>query len=557
MPSNSPIVCWLNMTDLSSSLVVAAVLALCSSIRIRSKVALMESARAAWKVRARPKVVFRFYITETITRNKKIPSPLLHMYYVLSKSLKIIPQPTMKLSRASLIQQVGLSSRSSRIRTSTPAKVFQSYNYCNRYRSFSSNVSSLKPKQCRPTRIKAPTCSPVTSTSFIYVNRCRSTAARYASNQAEPSALSPSSPPTTASTTGTTQHRRYNSLINPPTITLPPPLDIPERKAGQFFIAYLYSRGRAYLNFFKSGLKNAWAMYRMAQVIKKKQDISNNASQTKQPLTSNFNDPQPPSIPSITRAEFQLLQRNSTALSKVAPFGLFVLIFAEFSPLLLVYMTGIAPEPCQLPSVQEKIEKKFNERKFKSFIRYKEHVENTETGREDMRLLKAMSSDGDGGTSSAPLTSTHSTSVSPGKESTASLIDTLSTPSLHHASTAVKAHSAILDRFSFNPLTSRVTSFLLTRDYLTRCIRQRLAYLRTDDALLLRDGSVEELSSAELKRAVAERGYLSSAAMGVSDGMRKKQLKEWIGRSIGRKASARPSAGGIGEDGLIRLVLED
>ena len=295
-------------------------------------------------------------------------------------------------------------------------------------------------------------------------------------------------------------------------------------------------------------------MYRAAQVIKRRQDIAKNSSQSAIPATSNLTDPQPPSISSITRAEFQLLQRNRSALSKVAPFGLFIFVFAEFSPILLLYVTSIVPEQCQLPSVRAKIDRKFNERKYKSFVRYKEHAENTTMGKEDMRLLKAASGGADDRTVSASVISTPSSSASDVKEPTSSLLDALSIPALQHASTALKAHPAFLDRLSFNSFTSGIASLLLTRKYLISRIRRRLAYLRADDTLLLRDGSVEELSSWELERAVAERGYLASSAMGVSNEMRKKQLKTWLRKSIGGSGSARVAASG--EDELIRLVLE-
>ena len=325
---------------------------------------------------------------------------------------------TLKLNRASSILKASPSLCNYRSHNSTPTNVLRSYNSQSHIRSFCGNVTSSEPRQCRPTqtvRLARSASRPVVLAS---TSAFRSIAARYASNRAETSTLPHSTTPSTTSTADSVQREEHNSLINPPAFTIPPPLDVPKRKPGQFYITYLYSRGRAFLRFFKSGLKNVWTMYRAAQVIKRRQDIAKNSSQSAIPATSNLTDPQPPSISSITRAEFQLLQRNRSALSKVAPFGLFIFVFAEFSPILLLYVTSIVPEQCQLPSVRAKIDRKFNERKYKSFVRYEEHAENTTMGKEDMRLLKAASGGADDRTVSASVISTPSSSASDVKEPT-------------------------------------------------------------------------------------------------------------------------------------------
>lgn len=384
-------------------------------------------------------------------------------------------------------------------------------------------------------RATASALSPRSACFYTSLGAFPTIKARCISNQAKSSTFSPSPPSTTIITASKGQAEKFNPRINPLSITLPPPFQLPERKPNQRNISYLYAQGRAYLKFFKTGLLNIWTMRKIAQDLEKKEKENN---------------PQLLSLPQITRAEFQLLLRNEAALSKVVPFGIFIFIFAEMSPILLLFITSIVPEPCQLPSVQKKLEEKFNQRKFKGFIRYKEYIETTEKGKDDKQLLEAGSA-GAGADSSSSLTSSpqsQDSKLSP----TNSLLTSLSTPSLRYASIAIKAHPAILDRLSSIPLLSYVSSLFMTRDYLINRIRERLKYLRADDALLLRDGSIEELSPEELKRAVAERGYLADSSLGVSDGIRVKEMKEWLGRS---GASKDGKCGKNGENELLRLVL--
>ena len=452
--------------------------------------------------------------------------------------LEILLYLIMKHCRASSIYTTNLIPYSSRGWFFPSTKVSRKYGSHYQARSFSVIAIDTSSKRYSQFRATTSALSPCSAGSRIIRTSLPLAMTRFISNQAKSSAFSPSPQSTTINATPNSQGKKYNPLINPLSITLPPPLHIPERKANQSNVSYLYSQGRAYLNFFKSGLGNIWTMRKNAQEIKAKKAKQDGSQQTFLPL--------------ITRAEYQLLQRNEAALSKVIPFGLFIFIFAELSPILLVFITGLVPEPCQLPSVQAKIEQKYNERKFKSFIRYKEYLETTEKGKGDKRMLQAGSAGAGAVSSSSSSSSTPQQQVlepSPAH----SLLTTLSTPTLHHASTAIKAHPAILDRLSYIPLLSYVSSLILTRNYFINHIRKRLDYLRTDDALLLRDGSIEGLSPQELKRAVSERGYLAEPSLGVSDGMRVKQMKEWLG---GSSVSKDEKVGENGENGLLKLILD-
>ena len=439
----------------------------------------------------------------------------------------------MKPYQASATQITRLTSYSSQVWLSASSKIPRNNGYPYQIRSFSGITVTKSLKRHLPVRGTALTLSLCIASRCLSFSAFSLSTKLDVSNQAESSTFSQSRQSTTACNT-TSQAEKYNPLINPPSITLPPPLHVPERTPDQLFISYLYSRGRAYLNFFKGGLRNVWTMRKIAREIKKKEKES---------------DSQHMSLSLLTRAEFQLLQRNEAALSKVLPFGLFIFIFAEFSPLLLVFITSIVPEPCQLPSVQAKIEKKFNERKFKSFIRYKEYVETTERGREDKRMLRAESADALTVSSSLSPLQQQDPKTSPSH----SLLITLSTPSLHHASTAIKAHPAILDRLSYIPLLSYISSLILTRNYFINRIHERINYLRADDVLLLRDGSVDELTPQELKRAVAERGYLAESSLGVSEAMMMKQMKDWLGSSMVKKGG---KDGEERDNGLLKLILD-
>ena len=113
---------------------------------------------------------------------------------------------------------------------------------------------------------------------------------------------------------------------------------------------YLYSLGKAYLTFYKTGLKNIWNNRKEYNEIKSRLgpiSPEEAALYGGQPL--NENDPQTV-VPTITRREYQLYLRTRHDLLKLVPFGLVFMICGEFTPLIIPILgSRVVPFTCRIP----------------------------------------------------------------------------------------------------------------------------------------------------------------------------------------------------------------
>ncbi|KAI9682724.1 MAG: hypothetical protein M1829_006711 [Trizodia sp. TS-e1964] len=145
-----------------------------------------------------------------------------------------------------------------------------------------------------------------------------------------------------------------NPRVNPPASTLPPPLDLPTRLPTDSLLPFLFKRGKscaltpaqpppttktnlsknADLIFYKSGLKAVYTNTLAARRVR--------ASLTHDiPTCLNSGH--------LTRANYQLLRRASHDLRRVPPFALVFLLCGEFTPLVVLAMSGIVPRVCRVP----------------------------------------------------------------------------------------------------------------------------------------------------------------------------------------------------------------
>jgi len=123
--------------------------------------------------------------------------------------------------------------------------------------------------------------------------------------------------------------------------TRPAPLDLvalDRRDDGsvtlQGRVTYWFHLGKAYLKFYKTGLKNIWTNYKEVREIKAQlgpYTLNQAAKYGGQSITS---DPQR-KVPIITRRQYQLCLRTHHDLGKLAPFCLILLICGEFTPLVV------------------------------------------------------------------------------------------------------------------------------------------------------------------------------------------------------------------------------
>ncbi|KAH7085924.1 hypothetical protein BKA63DRAFT_500763 [Paraphoma chrysanthemicola] len=273
------------------------------------------------------------------------------------------------------------------------------------------------------------------------------------------------SPSTTAVSTPTKNAHvpilKAKERLNPPPFTYAPDLTVPARRADQGFLSYIWKAGRSYLSFYKSGVSNVRQTSKLARELR---DRATKAGKEQHEV--------------LSRAEWQVVLRSRKDMLRLPAFGAIFLVFGEWTPLLVMYITPLIPEACRIPSqVQRdlaKTEKTRHERQRRAAV-------------DAMRLL-------------ARDKPTGSTNFTPQTYSAAAIgrADALKMPlyDLVLTSARFNCHSKLWDWAFVTP-----PKFLLQRN-----VRKKFTYLAKDDAAIERDGGCAGLEKREVERACIERG---------------------------------------------------
>ncbi|KAI1003369.1 hypothetical protein K3495_g4837 [Podosphaera aphanis] len=155
----------------------------------------------------------------------------------------------------------------------------------------------------------------------------------------------------------TTAALQTHSPANGPITTLPAPLNPPARKPDQAAFTYYLSVGKAYLAFYKKGIKNIYYNYKAAKPIQHLIDSRYGGSVSSAVAAK-----------AICRSDFQLLIRNWHDIRRVPVFGLMLLICGEFTPLIVVALSNIVPWTCRIPAQIEKDRSKRERVRRKAFL---------------------------------------------------------------------------------------------------------------------------------------------------------------------------------------------
>ncbi|KEZ40721.1 hypothetical protein SAPIO_CDS8662 [Scedosporium apiospermum] len=136
--------------------------------------------------------------------------------------------------------------------------------------------------------------------------------------------------------------------INPPRTTLPPPLELPIRNPTDGTFSHLFKLGKAYVGFYKTGLKNVFVNRRL---LKNKVEAL--------PTEDRPSIFKPHHIPrAFSRSDWILLWRVRHDMGRLPVFAVVVLLFEELTPLVAYAFEGIMPHTCRLPQHLEKSRKK-------------------------------------------------------------------------------------------------------------------------------------------------------------------------------------------------------
>jgi len=267
-----------------------------------------------------------------------------------------------------------------------------------------------------------------------------------------------------------TQKADLKDRVNPPISTLPSPISVPPRRQNQSYVSFLWTAGRAYVGFYKAGIKNIFTNRRVAATLRHRL----NSTQTPQlPPSPNGNHKGLEASSTsdsynrfvLSRAEFQILRRSRHDMIRVPIFGILFIILGEWLPLVAILFTPVLPYTCRIPRQIEGERQVLERRRKRSFRGEIDGNIPTPLTGADKRLVRTM--------------------------------DELSKGQLMHISRSLGLHIRLWDLSK---------GFLPPVVMLKPMVGRALAYLHQDDALLLRDGGIHKLTDEEVKIACEERG---------------------------------------------------
>lgn len=282
--------------------------------------------------------------------------------------------------------------------------------------------------------------------------------------------------------------------VNPPKSTLPPPLKLPT-KGDENAALYYFRIGRAYGSFYWVGIKAVWNNHKASKVLQQRVTEDAGAATFRSVTAAQ-------KLHLLNRSEFQLLARNSYDIGKLPLFGLLVCLFGEWLPLLVPFIPGAVPGTCRIPKQIRGMRAKAEDRRRVAFRQGTSEPSKQQLPHPDEDTPAGLARVG------WPMAQ---------KDYAVWMLQKLRDDQLYHLSSSLNLHNRMWDRVQLPP-----PSFLLRR-----AISKRLAYLTSDDKLLLSAGDVLKLDEEELKIACEERGI---DVLGKREETLSKELSWWLGR---------------------------
>mgnify|MGYP004500882997 CR=1 FL=1 len=299
---------------------------------------------------------------------------------------------------------------------------------------------------------------------------------------------------------------KANDKLNPPSFTYAPELSIPARKEGQNYVSYLFSCGKAYLTFYKTGISHTRQTLKYAKQLRAK--IADQGKGVPKDIAG---------AGILSRSEWQVLRRSKRDLLRLPVMGFLILALGEWLPLVVIYLTPVIPEACRIPKQVERVLRKKESKRKDRLTRIATHAlrlqSQDRTPRTDENAIRLA-------TAAEGLLSPES---KVGKEGGISMANAIVPPDASHdlslfhlllLSARLDCHPRILDKLYLTP-----PKWMLQRN-----VSKTLAYLTQDDELIRRDGGSEVLDRKELLRACVERGI---DVLGKSEAEQRKSLSQW------------------------------
>ncbi|KAL8681280.1 MAG: hypothetical protein Q9186_002591 [Xanthomendoza sp. 1 TL-2023] len=236
--------------------------------------------------------------------------------------------------------------------------------------------------------------------------------------------------------------------LNPPSSTLPSPLSLPTSESNLSAtkkLKFYYRTGRAYLTFYKTGIKATYQNWKHVRKIRPQIPSGQSADQA---LRDGL----------LSRAEYHLIRRTRSDLSRIPVFFVVFAICGEFTPLVVVFLglSGAVPRTCHIPRQINGAREKSEARRRESFRQGTVSGEQTEDFGDVQTLPRSI---------------------------------------MLHVGRSLGLYSPLWDRIGLMP-----TMLLPSR------IQKAIDRINIDDLAIERGGGVRHLNDEELKLAAEERG---------------------------------------------------
>lgn len=291
--------------------------------------------------------------------------------------------------------------------------------------------------------------------------------------------------------------------INAPISTFPAIINIPDPLPTSAptpeKLKRLVTVGRAYLTFYKTGLKNVYHNYRTSLPLRRELGLPAYLP-VSPPRSTKFDESLPTETPAtkLGRGRLQLVRRSARDVQRMIPFTLILIICGEFTPLIVpIFGNAITPATCRVPGQVTKEREAGSKRKVLAqqalAAATGEAVPMTGSDAERAQLLGL-------------------TTISSAQQASAQKV--LQACAMFGL---VKKHDRFLGRMLAGPV------------YRPRLLRH-LHYLNIDDRMIL-DAGVDALSAEEVRIAVEERGAGDVSAMlngAKAEAVEREWLKKWL-----------------------------
>lgn len=251
---------------------------------------------------------------------------------------------------------------------------------------------------------------------------------------------------------------------NPPSTTRPPPLQLPERKPDSSTFSHLYATGKAYLTFYKTGVKQIYTNTKLVRAVARSPSSSSSSSADDGTTEEEATPPRPG-----TRAHHLLRQRWRHDIGCLPPFALIFLICGELTPIVVLAVPRAVPFTCRIPRQVEQLLQEGESRRRAAFGRWIRD-------RADANSPSASSSSVHGvGGDYDPLQDERT---------------------LAHVARVLGVVTRLWDRLGVDPPAS----------FVERRVVRWVEFLVRDDTLLLEAGGVPALEDDEVRLACTDRG---------------------------------------------------